>query len=182
MCLAAPKIRYAVPVFYLLFTFHIYDENLEEWGAVTAVATFTNPLARNCLFRYAVTCRHCSVTLKATIVVCFVVQESWMMLKFCVRFKLYWIWNICSSVTAENRTYVHVTFLIPIDIRNKILKAESCLYGKELSNSVTSRCVFTDVDSRRSEWSKNLSRSNRDDSEKYIYNFYGQKLLRRRNK
>jgi hypothetical protein len=49
-------------------------------------------------------------------------QDALMNLMFYVRFKPFYISNIHSSVTAENRTYVHMTFLTRSDLRNKILK------------------------------------------------------------
>jgi hypothetical protein len=39
-----------------------------------------------------------------------------------LRFRLSWISNICSSVTAENQTCVYMTFLAGNDLRNMILK------------------------------------------------------------
>jgi hypothetical protein len=82
--------------------------------------------SRNCSFMYSVTCRlkygvprHAGST--SVIAFC-VVQDAWMTLKFYVSFKSSWISNIRSSVTVDNRTYIHMTFLTVNDLRHKILK------------------------------------------------------------
>jgi hypothetical protein len=49
-------------------------------------------------------------------------QDAWMTLMLYVRFKSSWISNIRSSVTFENRTHVHMTFLTGNDLKNKNLK------------------------------------------------------------
>jgi hypothetical protein len=52
-----------------------------------------------------------------------------------MKLQLSWISNICSSITTENQTYVHMTCLMGNNLRNKILK-----YGHKLTGHSLHAC------------------------------------------
>jgi hypothetical protein len=72
----------------------------------------------------------------------FMPQDAWMTPMFYVRFKSSWISNICSSLTIENWTYVHVIFLTGNDLRNKLLMYWHKVTGHRIRESCRNRTGF----------------------------------------